>query len=135
MIRYIDAKTKNYTQCDGTGEDWTSHLCYYYVSSIMDHLYYFDLYESCKDDTTDNSANTDHDVVSASNPTDELTDDVDSMSSVAMWCMVGGSAIGWILAVLFGCCWYRTRSKLQKTTKVIGFHRAEASYLAFNEQF
>merc|ERR1712129_92017 len=45
-IHYTKADPMTYTQCDGSGEDWSSQ-CWYLTSSINDHMNYFNLYESC----------------------------------------------------------------------------------------
>jgi len=124
MIRYHDTgdASREYTQCDGSGEDWTDSDCYYYRTSISDHLHYLNLYESCSDDDPNGT-------VSGRTPVDALDDLPPFESAVAVYT---AAILGWILAVVFLVLWHRGKSELRKV-KRIGM--TQASYHAFNEQF
>ena len=124
MIRYIDSESGEYTQCDGSGEDWTDSDCFYYLSSMADHLNYLNLYESCAADD-----------VAGGGPDPEPEGgiiDFSDWSPAATLAVFVALGMGWVFAALFSCCWVRER---RETTKQCTNRGPKVSYRAFNDTF
>lgn len=54
MIRYLDAESRRYIQCDESGEEqWMNPECWCFGTSMDDHLRYFNINESCESSSSD----------------------------------------------------------------------------------
>ena len=137
-IRYNDAETREYTQCDGSGEDWSDWYCYYYTTSIDDHLNYFDIYLTCDDDEADEVlqiTTVTPETTATTNVGDKIVykfkEGLNGLPEAAKWAIFIALGLGWILALVFCCCYYKARGELKERYK----YGADAgSYYAFNTE-
>ena len=122
MIHYLDAKSREYVQCDGSGEDWTDRHCFYYITNIIDHTLYFNKLSVCSSLLAADEFEDKNSEIS--------TVELNKLSAVSLWVIFGALSIGWILAFVFGVCLYRTRGLLKKespsnSSSLIVYHALE----------
>ena len=123
QIWYTSTDPLEYKQCDGSGEDWD---CSYLGYSVEDHLNYFGLYEDCPQPV--NETNIIDSISSTMPPSDlhildcdcdevmfqstllNVAESVDDSSDTLYVILLSIAVIsGWIFAIVFGCCWCKTR--------------------------
>lgn len=143
MVRYLDAASREYVECDESGEEhWTNPDCWYFGTSTSDHMWYFDVYATCDTQSSHEVFLEDPNVRPAFTSTmegidvfvDEFANTEDTVNMIeieirsdcnrignysiqeAQLMIFLGLIIGWILA-LFSCLfWLRARKELKRMT-------------------
>ena len=117
-----------YTQCDGSGEDSD---CDYIGYSVDDHLWYMDIYEDCST-SSGSSIFIDEDALGMFTTTDDdnieekvivkWKEGLDNVSKISLSIAV---AVGWLMAFICCCCYFRTRKQLKQAQRIPDYQQMD----------
>ena len=130
-IRYTDASLREYTVCDGTGEDLSDSDCFYYTTNVSDHFYYFNIQNSCDGDEEDSdemgmfeTTENDFEVTQTTKVTDKIVvkiqEGLSGLTDAAQWTIFIALGMGWFLALFFCCSYYKVRKELKQRYHAVG---------------